>query len=484
METTQATHLPEQLYRQGRNRFGIPLIAVGILPGALFTSPGEESVRMLAYPAERFCPGQLTSRQPAGEGSAYRVAGCRRCPHTHFTMDIQDRRCVHATLESTGTAAESLEVFAGFVRQMYIRYLLSDLSRRHDTCRDLTIVGMDDRVLQTMDSLLAFAGSGLPVLIYGETGTGKELWAQGIHVLSDRRSRTLIPVNCAHLRDETMAMSTLFGHRKGAFTDARTHRPGAFTRADGGTLFLDEIEALPMHAQEMLLRTLEHGEIQPLGRDTPVRVDVRIVAATNQKIDTLMARGSLRKDFYYRIATHYIGLPPLRDRDPGDVLRLARHLLDRLARRYGRHKCLSDSAGNRLIHYDWPGNVRELQNALNSAYFACNPGTEIRPEHLPAPLREPPEDFVPLGWDASGRAARLYAALTTGTAEFWQDVHSPYITGDIGRLQVRALCDFAVEQHGDLRSAARALGIREGAWRKFYLFLYRTIYRGDLPSSS
>ncbi|MCF7804339.1 MAG: sigma 54-interacting transcriptional regulator [Candidatus Marinimicrobia bacterium] len=332
-----------------------------------------------------------------------------------------------------------------------------------------------------MDSVLAFSSSNRPVIIYGETGTGKELWAHAIHLLSGRRLKPLITLNSSHLRDETMALSTLFGHTKGAFTGAEQNRPGAFRKANGGTLFLDEIEAMPRHAQEILLRAIETGEIQPLGSDTATKVDVRIISATNQEVPLLLQNGRLRKDFYYRIATHAINLPPLRERESKDILRLAQYNLEKLNTDHNTEKRFTNTVKECLVQHKWPGNIRELINCVESGFFASAFTQHIGLEHLPNQLGTPNGSTIRFSGNAGTAVGNLYVALAAGSEDFWDAVHAPYIKGDMSRLQVRSLIEFALEQDGDLRGVARTLHISDSRWRKFYLFLYRTIYQGELP---
>ncbi len=213
--------------------------------------------------------------------------------------------------------------------------------------------------------LPVLAESDLPILLRGERGTGKELVARAICALDQRRQPSLL-INCAALT-ETLAASELFGHRRGSFTDARCHRPGKFQLAHGGTLFLDEVGDLPLSIQAKLLRVVEQGEIEPVGGDAPVRVNVRLLAATNQDLPRLMAEGRFRRDLYDRLAVLEICLPPLRDRG-GDVILLARRFAQETAKRYGRLPVqFSQAALERLEQHRWPGNVRELRNVITRA---------------------------------------------------------------------------------------------------------------------
>jgi DNA-binding NtrC family response regulator len=221
------------------------------------------------------------------------------------------------------------------------------------------------------------APSNAPVLVTGESGTGKEVVARLIHLWSPRAAGPLIATNCAGL-PETLIESELFGHAKGAFTGAERDRQGFFRAAHGGTLFLDEIGELPLHLQPKLLRALESSEITPVGSDTPVRIDARLVAATNRNLAEAVAEGRFRDDLYYRINVVELAVPPLSQRHD-DVLPLARQFAAEFA---GSPVRLSPQAIQCLLSHTWPGNVRELRNAIQRACLLCR-GDVILPEHLP-----------------------------------------------------------------------------------------------------
>ena len=208
--------------------------------------------------------------------------------------------------------------------------------------------------------------SELPILLLGETGVGKELFAHRVHRLSRRRAKPLVHVNCAAL-PESLAESELFGHAKGAFSGAVADRPGRFEAANGGTLFLDEVGELPLLVQAKLLRALQNGEIQRLGDDRPRRVDVRIVAATNRSLKDLVRDGDFRADLYHRLSVYPIAIPPLRERG-NDVLLLAGRYLEQNRARLGlRSLRLALDAEEALRRYRWPGNVRELEHVISRA---------------------------------------------------------------------------------------------------------------------
>ena len=216
------------------------------------------------------------------------------------------------------------------------------------------------------------------VLILGETGTGKELVARGLHDHSARAENPFVAINCGAL-PETLIESELFGHRKGAFTGADDHRVGLFEVAHGGTIFLDEIGELPKAMQAKLLRVLESGEIRRVGENKSTTVDVRVVCATHRDLPSMVSEEEFREDLMYRINTFEIHLPPLRERIE-DVPDLARHLLSRFRR--GAEAQLAEDAVASLCGHVWPGNVRELANVIEHATILCDSGP-IRREHLP-----------------------------------------------------------------------------------------------------
>lgn len=228
------------------------------------------------------------------------------------------------------------------------------------------ILGQSQAIRDLLGELDVVADSELPVLLLGETGVGKELFARRLHGLSRRRHKPLIQVNCAAL-PESLAESELFGHVKGAFSGATADRPGRFDAANGGTLLLDEVGELPLGVQAKLLRTLQNGEIQRLGADKPLHVDVRIIASTNRHLPDSIRDGRFRADLYHRLSVYPVPIPPLRERD-NDVLMLAGHFLELNRSRLGlRSVRLSPAAERALLAYSWPGNVRELEHVISRA---------------------------------------------------------------------------------------------------------------------
>jgi transcriptional regulator with PAS, ATPase and Fis domain len=224
------------------------------------------------------------------------------------------------------------------------------------------------------------------VLITGETGTGKEMVAKLLHARSARRNRPFVVVECAALQ-ETLLQSELFGHERGAFTGADRAKAGLFEVAHGGTIFLDEIGEVSVATQVKLLRVLDTSTFRHVGGTAEIKVDVRVLAATNRDLPAMVRQGLFREDLYYRLSTVPVTLPPLRDRG-SDIDLLARHFAGLLSERFGVEKRLSPAALQLLRRHHWPGNVRELLHAIEAAIVVCE-GSEVQPQHLPAQLRSP-----------------------------------------------------------------------------------------------
>lgn len=228
------------------------------------------------------------------------------------------------------------------------------------------IIGHSAALMTVLQELEVVAGSDLPVLLLGETGVGKELFARQLHRLSPRSTQPLVYVNCAAL-PETLAESELFGHTRGAYSGATHERAGRFDSADGGTIFLDEVGELPLSIQAKLLRVLQNGEIQRLGSDKSHQVNVRVVAATNRDLKQQIKNGDFRADLYHRLSVYPLPIPPLRDRED-DIAVLAGHFLELNRARLGvRALRLTPAAEQALRSYDWPGNVRELEHTISRA---------------------------------------------------------------------------------------------------------------------
>jgi formate hydrogenlyase transcriptional activator len=276
-----------------------------------------------------------------------------------------------------------------------------------------TIVGESDALRRVLQQVEAVAPTGATVLIGGETGTGKELVARALHDLSPRRQRTFVKLNCAAIPTGLLE-SELFGHEKGAFTGAISQKVGRFELAHQGTLFLDEVGDIPPELQPKLLRVLQEQELERLGSTKTIKVDVRLVAATNRDLAAMVADGRFRRDLYYRLNVFPVVLPPLRDRRE-DIPRLVRHFTDLFARRLGRRiETIPAAVMDALANYPWPGNIREMQNVIERAVI-LSPGTALQ-----VPLGElgaggqRTEDRRPKAVDDDGSMTSEFRPLASG----------------------------------------------------------------------
>ncbi len=249
------------------------------------------------------------------------------------------------------------------------------------------IIGRSAAMQEVFGLIQRLAASPVSVLITGESGTGKELVARALHFNSPRANLPFVPVNCAAIPG-TLLESELFGYKRGAFTGAHRDRPGLLVEAGRGTLFLDEVAELTPQLQAKLLRVLQEREVRPLGSNTSIPLEARIISATNRNLDEMLSEGSFREDLYYRLDVVQIDIPPLRER-PEDILLLASHLLELASERAGTEPCSLDSeAAKALLGHHWPGNVRELENVLERA-VALSQSPAIQLGDLPPALLEP-----------------------------------------------------------------------------------------------
>jgi len=301
------------------------------------------------------------------------------------------------------------------------------------------IIAVSSPMRSVLDRARRLANTKLTVLVYGESGTGKELIARAIHNNSNRRTKPWVPVNCAGI-SEGILESELFGHVKGAFTNAHADRRGLFEEADGGTIFLDEIGDMPMQMQSKLLRVLENGEVVRVGSSRPVHVDVRVVAATNRDLKEAVQNREFREDLFFRVNQAEINLLPLRDRRD-DIPPLIYHFIQQANTLHGRHVKHVTPECLRLLHnYRWPGNVRELQNVINQMVVFAE-GDTLDVKDLPStPPISATTDIVPL------KPRPLNVTLK--------------------ELEIMAIQHALAQHHGNREKAAKQLGI--GA---------RTLYR-------
>jgi len=300
------------------------------------------------------------------------------------------------------------------------------------------IIGNNPTMIRIIDTLRHIAPTNATVLIYGESGTGKELVARAIHFNSPRKDRPFVALNCAAL-SEGILESELFGHEKGAFTGADTLRKGRFEYANHGTLFLDEIGDLPTTTQVKLLRVIEQREIMRVGSNTPIKVDVRLVAATNRDLENLVGERHFREDLYFRLKVVTIALPPLRERR-GDIPLLIDAFIHEFSKQHGRRITqITPAARNVLTQHDWPGNVRQLRNSIESMVVVS------RDEIL---------DVDDLPYDLAPAAGPQPADVTLNAGM------------TIREAEQRLIADTLQAAHGNRAEASRMLGIGE-----------RTLYR-------
>jgi DNA-binding NtrC family response regulator len=348
------------------------------------------------------------------------------------------------------------------------------LKRKHDgTLTIADVITRSPAMKPVLNAAEKAAGSAIPVLIEGESGTGKELLARAIHGSSPRRAQPFVAVNCGAL-PENLVESILFGHEKGAFTGATEKHTGKFVEADGGTLFLDEIGELPAPAQVKLLRALQESEVEPVGGRKPVKVDVRIVSATNRDLIADVKAGRFREDLFYRLHVFPIAVPPLRKR-PEDIAVLARHFVTRIAAEEGKRvRRLSPEALAMLAASRWPGNVRQLENAIFRAVVLAD-GEEIGVHEFP--------QVAVTGADTATVQPEIEPAATAAVA--WSDtpvMEAPALTVAVASLPLidgqgearpldeieREVIRFAISHYrGQMSQVARRLRIgRSTLYRK------------------
>jgi transcriptional regulator with PAS, ATPase and Fis domain len=327
--------------------------------------------------------------QPCGlwEKGVVRAKRCTlRHKDGHRVPVIKNATLLH---DAEGTLVGAVETALNISDVLRLEEEVANL--RHQVggrARYCCMIGRHPVMQQLYDRIELAAQSDASVLVYGETGTGKELVAQAIHRASPRKTGPFVRINCAAL-PETLMESELFGHVRGAFTGAVQSRQGRFEAADGGTLLLDEIGDVPSHVQGKLLRVLQEHEIERLGENQPRQVDIRVVAATNCDLQAAVRDGQFREDLYFRVAVIPIKVPPLRDRT-SDIPLLVDYFLERIGRTHAAGpKRIAPAALQALMAYAWPGNVRELEHALEYAYV-LSPSGLIGLERLPPAIAGAP----------------------------------------------------------------------------------------------
>ncbi|MBP7416680.1 MAG: sigma 54-interacting transcriptional regulator [Pyrinomonadaceae bacterium] len=359
-------------------------------------------------------------------------------------FEDHDIALIEGIADQIGTALERDQLSTEVMR------LKSELHQRQSE-----LVGQAPAIRRAIELGLNVADTSTTVLVLGESGTGKELIANLIHYNSGREGKPYVKINCGAI-PETLLESELFGHEKGAFTDARNQRIGRFEEADGGTLFLDEIGEMSLQAQVKLLRVLQDGEFTRVGGKHVVKTDVRVIAATNSNLATSIEDGSFRKDLYYRLSVFPISLPPLRDRVE-DINLLVFHFLESYKSKSGRFVSgISKEAMRALVNYDWPGNVRELENAIERAVIIAS-GRQIELDDLPEAIGRTANQAFAHAREARATAAGLGNAIGI-------QIELPSAMDEIEKQVIEATLDYT---EGDKSHAARLLNIgRKTLYRK------------------
>ncbi len=374
---SRAAHLPE--VSQIRVKLGQGVAGHVAQVGSSVSVPDPRGERLFFADIDRLTGYRTTSLLAVplrdAEGAIYGVLQVlNRLGGGHFTEEDAERLTTIASQVSTALQSTSLYQELKRAKEQPHAPVGYFFNR---------IIGESPQLKSIYRLVQKAAPTDATVLLRGESGCGKELFARAVHVNGPRRDKPFIKVDCAAL-PATLIENELFGHEKGAFTGADHRVPGKFEAADSGTVFIDEIGELPLPVQGKLLRVLQDREFERVGGTHTVKVDVRIVAATNRDLVRMVAEGRFREDLYYRIKVVEVVLPPLRERGGDDIERLARHFVATAARRHRLEQPkLSMAALERLKSYRWPGNVRELENCIESAVVLCE--GEILEEHLPLP---------------------------------------------------------------------------------------------------
>jgi two-component system, response regulator FlrC len=349
-----------------------------------------------------------------------------------------------------------------FLIKPFMPQQLLEVIARHHPSPPAAKTGVDGEIIASDPAILAVknrcervAGTGATVLLTGESGVGKDVFAKQIHQLSGRSSKPYVAINCAAIPDNLLE-STLFGYEKGAFTGATKAQPGKFEQANGGTLFLDEIGEMPLELQAKLLRVLQDQVVERLGSMRSVNCDVRIVAATNQDLQQRVKDGKFREDLYFRLAVFPIRIPPLRERQQ-DILPLAEHFLVRYGRTMGRQGLkLSAQSNHALQSYPWPGNVRELENAMQRALLLSD-GDLIEPNDIELHGSAPDSQLSAPSANLSANGTPLaYSSDTESTTSGAQDMDS---------IEREHILKVLKQVGGNRKDAVNILGLSERALR-------------------
>jgi len=378
-------------------------------------------------------------------GQAFGLLGFVWSEEIEGGFDENDVALVEGIADQIGTALERDQLSAEIMR------LKSELHERNTS----QIIGQAPNLRRSIEFALNVADTNTTVLIQGESGTGKELIANLIHYNSGREDYSYIKINCGAI-PENLLESELFGHEKGAFTDARNMRKGRFEEADGGTLFLDEIGEMSLPAQVKLLRVLQEGEFMRIGGNKTIKVDVRVIAASNIDLEKAVDDERFRKDLYYRLSVFPIEVPPLRER-PEDINLLVFHFLELYKEKSGRFVSgISKEALRALVNYEWSGNVRELENAIERAVIIAS-GRQIELDDLPQAISNKAFEI-----DAEAREERAVAASEGRSIGL--EIELPSAMNEVEEKIIKATLDYT---GGDKSRASKLLNIgRKTLYRK------------------
>jgi len=429
-------HLPEAVVEPSRDG------RIAVLTNMEEIDPEKKSNAVAAYKIVR--PGVVSDGPlvyPFDEGIIYNA------PYSLFRFVWQRGPKPQARLSAENVRQEISQLLFNYVKQTQIRMVQFNIEKRRLTLENIQlrrqieqeysfagIVGGSHKTLDLFRLVRSIAETDVTVILQGETGTGKELIARAIHYNSPRKAKRFVAVNCGAL-SETLLESELFGHEKGAFTGATAQRKGIFEVADGGTLFLDEIGEITPATQVKLLRVLQDGEFQRVGGSDTIKVDVRILAATNKNLEELVKKGPFRQDLYYRLNVFPIMVPPLRER-LDDIPLLVSHFIDK--RKQSLNKKVTGASPQlmgMLMAHPWPGNVRELENVIQRMMVVCK-GEILDVEDLPVEMRGKLSEAKPQPKDLRGIARE--------SAEM---------------IEKRAILDALEKTSGNVTQAAKALGV-------------------------
>ena len=329
----------------------------------------------------------------------------------------------------------------------------SELSLTPSEIESFGIIGASPKTMEIFDAIKRVAQTTTTVMIAGETGTGKELVADAIHYNSPRKNNPLIKINCAAIA-ETLMESELFGYEKGAYTGAAITKPGKFELAHKGTLFLDEVAEIPREMQVKLLRVVQEQEFERVGGLRTIKVDVRIIAATNQNLLRQVQTGNFREDLYYRLNVFPIDIPPLRERKE-DILPLVDYFLEKFNRKLGLSVGMDDEVKEMLLRYDWPGNIRELENLIERMMLLSK-GNRITSSEIPAEFK-----------DAVDKVAK-------SPADGDKKPFKEYMRGQVENVERQMIIKCLEESGGNVTQAAKKMGLsRKGLQLKMIKYNLR-----------